>query len=375
MTQIDFSILVVEDSPSDANLLRKIFSKSGAEQWHLVFVERLSEAIETVQQQAFDLVLLDLFLPDSDGLNTVARFREAVPQLPVIILTIANEEKQAIEAINRGAQDYLIKGEIAPQLLIRSIRYGIERGRLMQQLQETNAELQAFSYSIAHDLQAPLRAIAGLSQALLEDCGAQLDATGSDYVARIQTNADRLGTLIEDLLNYSQLSRKRTPTTPVDVAAVVSVAISELSQLIQQAQADVVVEQPLPVVMAHRSTLLQAFINLIANAVKFTQPAVQPQIRIWAETLEVEPSKSRPPATRHWVRLWIEDNGIGIPEAQQERIFGVFERLHGSETYAGTGIGLAIARKAVEKVGGKIGVESQPGQGSRFWIELSQPRS
>lgn len=375
MTQTPFSILVVEDSPSDANLLHQIFSQSGSEQWRLVFVERLSEAIDTVQQQSFDLALLDLFLPDSDGLNTVIRFREAVSHVPVIVLTIANDEKQALQAINQGAQDFLIKGEITPQLLMRSIRYGIERGRLTRQLQVANTELEAFSYSVAHDLRAPLRAIEGFSQALLEDCGSQLNPTGIDYVNRIQTSATRLGNLIEDLLAYSRLSRAETPVEPVDVGVVISTALSTLEHSVQQSQAQILVEQPLPTVMAHKPILLQAFLNLISNAIKFVHPKVQPQIRIWAEVLESWHSESFQPATSRMARLWIEDNGIGIPEAQQERIFGVFERLHGSESYAGTGIGLAIARKAVEKVGGEVGVESQAGKGSRFWIDLPQAKS
>jgi signal transduction histidine kinase len=133
--------------------------------------------------------------------------------------------------------------------------------------------------------------------------------------------------------------------------------------------------------MAHRTTLFQVVANLLSNAIKFVAPDVQPQVRIWVEEREEgkvgdgeiasgETSSAIADTPHKWVRLSVEDNGIGIAPEHQERIFRVFERLHGTETYAGTGIGLAIVRKGMERLGGRAGLESQPNQGSRFWIEL-----
>ena len=145
----NFSILVVEDSFSDADLLSKNLAKAGKQAWTITTAERLSEGIAMVKASQFDIALLDLSLPDSDGLETVEKFIAAVPDLPAIVLTVASDEKLAIAAIAHGAQDYLIKGEITPELLIRAIYYGIERGRLLKQLVQSNADLEAFNYLMA----------------------------------------------------------------------------------------------------------------------------------------------------------------------------------------------------------------------------------
>ena len=194
------SILVVEDSSSDANLLYQTFLKAGKSDWSLTITERLSEGIAKAQANHFDLALLDLSLPDSDGLETVETFTQTVPNVPAIVLTIASDENLALAAINKGAQDYLIKGEITSNLLVRSISYSIERGQLLKKLIQSNADLEAFNFAMAHDLQAPLRNIASLSHMLLEDYGNNLDDTGKDYLQRSIAAASRLNTLIKDLL-------------------------------------------------------------------------------------------------------------------------------------------------------------------------------
>ena len=227
-----------------------------------------------------------------------------------------------------------------------------------KELQASIQELHAFSYSVSHDLRAPLRAIQGFSQALLDDHSAQLDATGLDFAKRIDGAASRMDTLIQDLLAFSRLSRSELIPTPVNLSRLVADAVFQLQAQIAECQAKISVVEPLPEVLGHPATLAQALANLISNAIKFMAPTVTPQVRIWTES------------SNHKVRLWVEDNGIGIPEEHWDRIFRVFERLHGMETYPGTGIGLAIVRKGIERMGGTAGVESEVGLGSRFWIEL-----
>lgn len=225
------------------------------------------------------------------------------------------------------------------------------------QLQEVNQEMEAFTYSVSHDLRAPLRTMQGFAQALLEDYSDRLDEIGQDYTQYIIEGALQMDTLISDLLAYSRLSRTQINFQPVDLTYVVQEALRQLSAQ-QQQHAEVTVDAPLPQVIAHRLTLVQVVTNLLSNAIKFVKPDVQPKVRIYAQEQQ------------NWIRLSIVDNGIGIAPEHQERIFRVFERLHGVEIYPGTGIGLAIVRKGLERMGGRVGVESQPGQGSRFWIEL-----
>jgi signal transduction histidine kinase len=174
--------------------------------------------------------------------------------------------------------------------------------------------------------------------------------------------------LIQDLLVYSRLSRSDLRLQPVDLDVVVADVLTQLEVTLQEQQARLKVEKPLPRVIGHYATAVQIVSNLVSNAVKFMPAGVQPSIRIWAETIKPAPGETRATA----VRLWVEDNGIGIEPEHRERIFQIFERLHGIEAYPGTGVGLAIVRKAAARLGGRAGVESHPDQGSRFWIELPQ---
>ncbi|MGQ4646837.1 PAS domain S-box protein [Lyngbya aestuarii] len=241
-----------------------------------------------------------------------------------------------------------------------------------QQLKETNQELETFSYSVAHDLRAPLRGIQGFAFALLEDCGNQLDELAQDYVQRMAASAEHLDTLIQDLLEYSRLGRADIQWQLASLSAILEGALIDLDSEIQAHQAQIIVEQPLPIVKAQRSILRQVLVNLVNNAIKFVVPGVQPVVRIWAEQgvgQQQNPGAEKAP---RWVRLWVEDNGIGIAPQHQERIFKAFERLHGMNAYPGTGIGLAIVYKGIQRLGGSVGVDSSPNQGSRFWIELMQ---
>jgi signal transduction histidine kinase len=226
------------------------------------------------------------------------------------------------------------------------------------ELRERNEELEAFAYSISHDLRAPLRAMHGFSQALLEDYGERLDETGRKYAERVVVGAKGMDQLIQDLLAYSRVSREDLRLGYVDLARVTRQAAVQLQDEIAARGARLLVDEPLPAVVGHEGTLAQVVANLLGNAVKFVPPGTAPELRVRAERRDGR------------VRLWFEDNGIGIAPEHHERIFRVFERLHGVEQYPGTGIGLAIVRKGMERMGGRAGVESKPGAGSRFWIEL-----
>ncbi|BAZ52210.1 two-component hybrid sensor and regulator [Nostoc sp. NIES-4103] len=303
-----------------------------------------------------------------------------------------------------------IATEITNQLAI-----AIQQSRLREQLQnyaneleqrvaertaalvEANSELETFGYSVSHDLRAPLRSVQGLAQALQEDYGDQLDSDGQEYIQRIVASAERMDGLIQDLLNYSRLSRAEMKLRLLNLTEIVTYAVAQLEAELRSRQAQVTIEQPFPEVRGHYTTLMQVIVNLLSNAIKFVPPNRQPQIRVWAEMVEAleqgcrsagvqgsrgpqsppspsspssPPSSSSPHSPLPKLRLWVEDNGIGIAPEHQERIFNVFERLHSEESYPGSGIGLAIVRKGIDRMGGRVGVESALGQGSRFWIEL-----
>jgi len=222
-------------------------------------------------------------------------------------------------------------------------------------LRETVAELEAFSYSIAHDMRAPLRSLQGFSQLLLKDHTDTLNAEARDYLRRISASAERMDHLIQDVLDYSKIMRADLPMQAIDVGHVLRGIIESYPKL---AEKDVAIDlqEPMPRVIGNNASLVQCFSNLLGNAVKFVGPGIKPSVRVWAESHNGA------------VRLFVKDNGIGIASDQCEKIFGMFERV--SNLYEGTGIGLAIVKKSVERMGGKVGVESSVGHGSTFWIEL-----
>jgi len=224
---------------------------------------------------------------------------------------------------------------------------------------EVNKELEAFNYSISHDLRGPLRSMQGFASALLEEFQEPLGPIGREYAQRIVTSGRYMDTLLRDLLAYSRLTAAELTLSPIDLKPLLADVIEQLQNEIKERHATVSVEPTLDMVMGHTSTLRHIFGNLIGNALKFTDPENPPRVRISTE-----------PGT-DTVRVWVEDNGIGIAAEHQGRIFGLFERLHSGPNYSGTGVGLAIVRKGAERMGGHVGVDSKVGKGSRFWVELT----
>lgn len=233
-------------------------------------------------------------------------------------------------------------------------------------LHEMVSEIEHISYAIVHDMRAPLRAMQGFAS-ILED--EQIEHTPEErkkYLRQINASAIRLDDLIRDVLTYNKTVLARTPLHPVEVTPLLNRILNSYPNL-HSDKADIAIEGVLPPVIGNETLLTQCFSNLLDNAVKFAAPDIKPRIRIWAETVGTTDSeKSKTPLPV--VRFWVEDNGIGIPKAAQPQLFRMFQRM--THDHHGTGVGLAIVRKVVERMGGRIGVESEPGKGSRFWVEL-----
>ena len=223
-------------------------------------------------------------------------------------------------------------------------------------LREIVAELHHVSYALIHDMRAPLRAMAGFADMLtrLEENYDPVEAR--EHARRIAVAAARLDHLITDALNYTKVLHQQLPIQPVDLSRLLRGLIESYPNL-HPDTAEIRLEEPLPVVLGSESLLTQCFSNLLGNAVKFVAPGARPHIRVHAE-----------PVKDQSVRIWVEDNGVGIPDGVRDRLFGMFQRFN--TDYEGTGIGLAIVRKVTEQMGGSVGVESEVGKGSRFWVEL-----
>ncbi len=229
---------------------------------------------------------------------------------------------------------------------------------LTERLQQANQELETFTYSVSHDLRAPLRTMQGFAHTLLDRFGHEIPEEARGYLRRIIASGRQSEDLIRDLLAYGRLGFEEMDLSRVELDEVVSQAMEQMEADLKEAKARVEVEGNLPAVRGHRTTLVQVVTNLISNAVKFVPEGKRPRVRIVSRRRNGS------------VHLWVQDNGLGISQANRDRVFRAFERLTEGQEKPGTGIGLAIVRRGVERLGGRVGVESEPGEGSRFWIEI-----
>ncbi len=410
-------VLIVDDREDNRLLLRE---QLRAVQADSVTAESGVRALHEVRRQPFDLVITDLLMPDMDGFQ-LCYLLKSDPKLrrtPVVIYT-ANyaTRKDEEQALNLGADDFITRpieeeqlaariqtvmqrvgtGQVASprtkpeegffreysSLLIQKLEDQLitaeENARLLERnaalqskleaavrdLQATNAELlqankdlEAYTYSVSHDLRAPVRGIRGMIELLVESVGPSLNAEAQDYIARANRALDRMDALIQGLLTHSRMRDVGASLTTVDLNAAVDAAIAGLDFTVRERGATLRIGKAMPLVCAHEQALVQIITNLIDNALKFVAPGVVPEIALSAADRDGR------------VRLLVRDNGIGIAPEYRERVFNVFERVHADSRYPGTGIGLAIVRRGIERMGGAVGFDSTIGKGSTFWLEL-----
>lgn len=222
---------------------------------------------------------------------------------------------------------------------------------------EAESDLEAFSHALLHDLRAPLRSICGYAELVLGEDGAALGPRGRNHLERVTKAASRLDSLIQDVLTLYGVHKARIVQERVNLEELLRTILIEHRDF-RRAAADVHVQRPLLSMRGHPALLHQCVSHLLDNALKFVERGVKAKIRVWTESCGSD------------VRLWIEDNGIGIPKDSQDMVFGIFYRTHQIGHYAGTGVGLAIVSRGINRMGGTVGVESELGKGSRFWIQL-----
>jgi signal transduction histidine kinase len=278
------------------------------------------------------------------------RAREALQQAHNQLEERVSQRTAELTALNAKLQKAQEELSRHAETLERTVQ---ERTAKLQDLVE---ELEHFSYTITHDMRAPLRAMRGFGEMMAETCAGCPEKEARDLLRRIGTAAGRMDLLITDALNYNRIVRQELPLLPVDAGALLRSMLDSYPEL-QPSKAKIEIRGKIPLVMANEAGLTQCFSNLLNNAVKFAKPGQNPRVCIWGEQRD------------GWLRIWVEDDGIGIPKTMQSRVFDMFSRGH--QSYEGTGIGLALVRKAMDRMGGKVGVESVEGQGSRFWLELN----
>jgi signal transduction histidine kinase len=318
-------------------------------------------ALEAVRARAPDIVVSDVMMPRLDGFGLVRELRAdpSTASLPVILLSARAGEEALIGGLEAGSDDYLVKPFSARELLAR-VRTHLELARARRawiaELENANRELDSFSYSVSHDLRAPLRAIDGFSRALLEDCAGSLDEKGRGYLQRIRAGTRRMAELIEDLLGLARISRGDLSRQPVDLSTIAARVAADLAGRHPNRAVDVVVEEGLTAAADPRlvTVLLE---NLLGNAWKFSSRKDDPRVEV---------GRLDGAARAFYVR----DNGAGFDMAYADKLFGPFQRLHSAAEFEGTGIGLATVQRIVRRHGGRVWAEAEVGRGATFYFTL-----
>jgi len=346
--------LIIDDSLADARLLEAMLKQAWTRDFETVHAYSGKEGLEALGQTDFDCVFLDYRLEDSRDWEFLEEIRASGKDIPLIAISAHGNEQVAVEGLKLGAQDYLVKDSLSPETVHRALTNAMEKVKLSRDLAERQREMRDFAHMAAHDLQAPLRRIHQLAEFLQEDLGDQLAGASAQHVQLIGTNAERLQSLVKSLIEFARHGALERPRKVVSLERIREAAVQNLEVDIQETGAQVE-SASLPDVVGDEVTLTLLFQNLISNAIKFRGPAV-PHIQIEAAR-----------DAFGW-RISIADNGIGVPEKERDAIFTPFRRLHPQREYEGSGIGLATCKRIVDQHGGRIWVESNPGEGSTFYF-------
>lgn len=346
----EIAVLVVDDDALDRRAVHRLIGKD----YLLLEAATGAQALEILQSDPPDCVLLDYKIPGTDTFTLLAACVEQ--QVAVVMLTGTGNEAIAVEALQQGTQDYMTKDRVTKEALVHAVTNAIEKVELKRQLMEQQQELEDFVSLAAHDLKSPLRTITSMCQLVQHLTQDTLEAEVQTYLNDAVSHAIDLTHLLDDLLEYTRVSRSQKPFEAVDLNDTVHQVLSALDSVVQESHAIVEVD-PLPTVQGDRTALFQLLQNLIANALKFRGERV-PRVNIFSSS------------QGNLCQISIRDNGIGIAPQDHDQIFAPLKRLHTKTEYDGTGLGLTLCAKIVKQHGGRIWIESELGKGCLFSFSI-----
>jgi signal transduction histidine kinase len=363
-------LLIVDD---EAAHMRALCDTLQLEGYATTGVVSASAALAQMRGKAFDLLLTDLMMPEMDGIALLRAAQEIDADVAGIVMTGHGTIDTAVKAMQAGACDYIVKPFRMNQLLpviaralearrLRRLNKELERRILerTRELEVANRDLEAFAYSVSHDLHAPLRAIQSFCDLFVADYGAAVPAEGQALLAHVRSGAERMGHLIEDLLSFARSGRAPINLRRVAMNELVGEVLAELGHESPERRVELNV-QPLPDCLADPALLRQVLVNLLSNALKYTAGRDPARIEVGGESKDGE------------VVYSVTDNGAGFDMKHADKLFGVFQRLHSQAEFKGTGIGLSIVQRIVERHGGRVQGEGRPGEGATFRFSVPEP--
>jgi signal transduction histidine kinase len=350
------TILIVDDTPANLALIVEYLE---ARHFRMLVAQGGDEGLQRAALVQPDLILLDAIMPGIDGFEVCRRLkaRESTRDIPVIFMTSLSDTQDKLTGFAVGAVDYVVKPLQVEEVMAR-VNAQLALRTMHRQLTAANRELEAFTYSVSHDLRAPLRAISSFAQIMHKDHREGLGQEGGQCLDRIIATSTRMATLIEDLLLYARTARAIEKAVPVPLAPLAQHLTTIFGERIASAGARVEILEPLATPLGEPTLIGQILNNLVDNALMYRCTEGTPHVRITSKRVGGH------------VLIQVADNGIGIEPEYHEKIFQVFQRLHGRDEYPGTGLGLAIVAKAVRVMEGEVSVESALGRGSTFTVRL-----
>ena len=367
-------LLVVDDEMAQMKALCTTLETEG---YRTTGYSSPQEALANLRPGVHELLLTDLMMPELDGIGLMKAARAIDPEIAGVVMTGHGTIDTAVAAMQVGALDYVLKPfklnailtVIGRALDIRRLR--LENAALQRREREQAAELAAayrdlesFSYSVSHDLRSPLRAIRGFTDLYLSEFGEGIPDDGRRRLNQVIAGAERMDQLIEDLLKFCRFSRAPLNRRPVDLNAITRRVLAELQARDPQRAVEVQLEE-LPGCEGDPSLLEQVMINLLSNAFKFTGKVAQPRVEVGTTVLPAAGAKDATATERVY---FVRDNGAGFDMKYADNLFGVFQRLHSREQFEGTGVGLSIVHRVLQRHGGRIWAESAPGRGATFFF-------
>jgi signal transduction histidine kinase len=368
-------VLLVEDNPGDARLTMEALKEAGAHRFAVTHVERLTDAQTRLREAPFDLVLLDLSLPDAKGLSTVRRIEAADPSIPIVVLSGFDNETMALEAVQAGAQDYLVKGESSGETIARAIRYAIERKRGEKLLFEAKEKAESaskakseFLATMSHELRTPLNAILGFSEVIQNEIFGPIgNQRYQEYLDDIINSGRHLLDLINEILDLAKIEAGKADIyeESLSIRDLVESCLRLVKERATSSRVAIVtrLDDTPHALRADESMLKKIVLNLLSNAIKFTPPGGEVAIEARVDQ-------------DGGLLLTVADNGIGIAEKDQERVFEYFVQVDGAlnRKYVGTGLGLPLAKSLAELHGGAIRLESALGIGTSVTVRFPPER-